>query len=72
VSLPLNELTGLLTNKGTLTGVVTGFQGALVVVATARGAVLARPAGSMAKGGRVSVTDGWAEPAPVASVTYQV
>lgn len=72
MSLPLKEMAGLLAADDALTGVVTGFSGALVVVATARGAVLARPAGAMAKGSRVTVNGDWAEPAPVATVTYQV
>jgi hypothetical protein len=72
VSLPIKEMAGLLSGQGEQTGVVTGFSGDLVVVATERGAVLARPAGTMARGNRVTVRDGWAEPAPVASVTYQV
>ena len=72
MSFAVNEVSRLLTTERTRLGVVTGFSGAFVVVATARGAVLARPAGTVAKGSRVTVRDGWAEPAPVASVTYQV
>jgi hypothetical protein len=72
MSFAVNEVSRLLAAERARLGVVVGFSGTLAIVATARGAVLARPAGTVAKGNRVIVRDGWVEPAPVASVTYQV
>lgn len=66
------EISRLLSGEPASSGVVVGFSGALAIVATARGAVAARTIGTLAKGSRVIVRGGWAEPAPVATVTYQV
>lgn len=72
MSFALKELSGLLAAEQSITGSVTGFTGGFVTVATARGAILARPSGTLVRGDRVTVRSGWAEKAPVASQSYPV
>lgn len=72
MSFAIKELSGLLAGQQRVAGVVTGFSGEFVVVATARGAVQARAAGTVVRGDRVTITGGWCEKAPVADAIYPV
>lgn len=68
----LAELTRLLTQEPTIVGSVVAVEGALVRVATARGAVMARTLDSLAVGDRVLVRSDLATRAPVARHIYPV
>lgn len=68
----LRELTRLLTQDQAVAGSVVAFEGALVRVATARGAVMARTLDTLAVGDRVLVRSGLATRAPVARHIYPV
>lgn len=69
----IRELTGILTaGQATTTGTVTGKAGEYVTIATARGNLQARPAGTLTTGDRVIVRAGWAEKVPKATMSYSV
>ena len=72
MSFALQELTGLLVPEQAIVGVVVSIDGDRVVVATARGAVAARPSGAVLIADRVVIRSGFAERAPVAEVVYPV
>ncbi|MDP2432001.1 MAG: hypothetical protein Q8O33_08220 [Pseudomonadota bacterium] len=68
----LKELTRLLAQDQAVVGSVVAVEGALVRVATERGAVLARVLDAIAAGDRVLIRNGLATKAPVARHIYPV
>jgi hypothetical protein len=68
----LAELTRLLAQDPAIVGSVVSVEGALVRVATARGAVMARTLDILTVGDRVLVRNGLATRAPVARHIYPV
>ncbi len=72
MSFALKELSSLIAGEKAVIGSVVGFSGGFVEIATAKGKVQARAAGSLVPGDRVTVRGGWAEKAPVATITYPV
>ncbi len=72
MTFPLQELTRLIAPDATLVGAVVGLDGALVRVATERGAVTARSLDALVIGDRVLVRHGMAIRAPVARHIYPV
>lgn len=69
---PLTELARLLAQDAVAVGSVVGIEGALVRVATERGAVMARTMDALAVGERVLIRNGMATRAPVARHSYPV
>ena len=72
MTFPLQELARLIAPDAPLVGAVVGVEGALVRVATERGAVTARSLDTLAIGDRVLVRHGMATRAPVARHIYPV
>lgn len=72
MTFPLKELTRLLAQDTPVLGSVVGIEGAMVRVATERGAMLARKLDTLAVGDRVLVRNGLAARAPVARQAYPV
>lgn len=72
MTFPLKELSRLLATDQPLVGSVVGVDGALVRVATERGAVVARTLDSVAVGDRVLIRNGIATRAPVARQVFPV
>lgn len=68
----LKELARLLVPDQTLVGSVAGIEGAMIRVATAQGAVVARTLDALAIGDRVLVKNGLATRAPVARQAFPV
>lgn len=68
----LKELTRLLSQDSTVVGSVVGIEGALVRVATERGAAIARTLDTLAVGDRVLIKNGMATRAPVARQIFPV
>ena len=68
----LNDLSALLSREDSVSGVVVQIGDGIVRVATPRGAVQARPAGSVAVGDRVVVRAGWAEPVPKSTQAFSI
>ena len=72
MSFALKELTRLLAPDQTVVGAVVGIDGAVVRVATERGAVTARTLDAVAVGDRVQIKNGIATKAPVAKQVFPV
>ncbi len=72
MTFPLKELTRLLVQDAAVVGAVVGIEGAMVRVATERGAVMARSLDALAVGDRVLIKNGMASRAPVARQSYPV
>jgi hypothetical protein len=72
MTFPLQELSRLLARDQAAVGSVVGVEGALIRVATERGAVVARTLEVLAVGDRVLIRNGMATKAPVASRIYPV
>jgi len=72
MTFPLRELTRLLTQDAAVVGAVVGIEGAMVRVATTRGAVMVRTLDALAVGDRVLIKNGMASRAPVARQSYPV
>ena len=72
MSYPLKELSRLLAQDSSGVGVVVGFNGALVRLATEKGAVLARTMEVLAIGDRVLLRQGVAMKAPAATAVFPV
>lgn len=72
MSFALKELSGLLAPDTTLLGSVVAIAGAVVQVATPRGAMTARTLDALQVGDRVLVRNGMASRAPVAKQSYPV
>jgi len=72
MSFALKELTRLLLPTQTVVGAVVGIDGAVVRVATERGAVTARTLDALAIGDRVQIKNGIATKAPVAKLVFPV
>lgn len=68
----LKELSRLLAPEQTVVGAVVGIDGAVVRVATERGAVTARTLDAVAVGDRVQIKNGIATKAPVARQVFPV
>lgn len=68
----LKELTRLLSQDSTVVGSVVGIEGALVRVATERGATIARTLDALTVGDRVLIKNGMATRAPVARQIFPV
>jgi len=68
----LKELYRLLAPEQTVVGAVVGIEGAVVRVATERGAVTARTLDALAVGDRVQIKNGIATKAPVAKQVFPV
>jgi hypothetical protein len=68
----LKELTRLLSQDSTVVGSVVGIEGALVRVATERGAAIARTLDTLTVGDRVLIKNGMAIRAPVARQIFPV
>jgi ribosomal protein L35AE/L33A len=68
----LKELTRLLAPEQTVVGAVVGIDGAVVRVATERGAVTARTLDAVTVGDRVQIKNGIATRAPVARQVFPV
>lgn len=68
----LKELSRLLAQDQTVVGSVVGVDGAVVRVATERGAVMARTLDVLAVGDRVLIKNGLATRAPVAGQVFPV
>lgn len=68
----LKELTRLLSQDSTVVGSVVGIEGALVRVATERGAAIARTLDALTVGDRVLIKNGMATRAPVARQIFPV
>lgn len=68
----LKELTRLLAQDSTVVGSVVGIEGALVRVATERGAAIARTLDALTVGDRVLIKNGMATRAPVARQIFPV
>lgn len=75
MSFAIKDITRLLAPQESLVGAVVGIDGALVRVATVRGAVMARSLEAnraLAVGERVQVKGGMATRAPVATLVFAV
>ena len=72
MSFALKELSRLLATDTPVVGAVVGIDGAVVRVATARGAVTARTLDVVVVGDRVQVKNGIATKAPVAKQVFPV
>ncbi len=72
MSFALKELSRLLAPEQTVVGAVLGIDGAVVRVATERGAVAARTLDAVAVGDRVQIKNGIATKAPVAKQVFPV
>lgn len=72
MSYPLKELARLLAQDSSGVGVVVGFNGTLVRLATEKGAVLARTLDVLAIGDRVLIRQGMAMKAPAATDVFPV
>lgn len=72
MSFPLKELSRLLAPESGVIGVVVGFNGALVRIATEKGAVMARTLDQLAVGDRVVIRQGLAVRSPVARTVFPV
>ena len=72
MSFALKELSRLLAPEQTVIGVVVGIDGAVVRVATERGAVTARTLDVVTVGDRVQIKNGIASKAPVAKQVFPV
>jgi ribosomal protein L35AE/L33A len=72
MSFALKELSRLLTTDTPVVGAVVGIDGAVVRVATERGAVTARALDAVTVGDRVQIKNGIATRAPVAKQVFPV
>ena len=72
MSFALKELSRLLATDTPVVGAVVGISGAVVRVATERGAVTARTLDAVAVGDRVQIKSGIASKAPVAKQVFPV
>lgn len=72
MSFPLKELSRLLAQDSSSLGVVVGFNGALVRLATEKGAVVARTLDVLTVGDRVLIRQGVAMKAPAATDVFPV
>lgn len=72
MSFALKELSRLLATDTPVVGAVVGIDGAVVRVATVRGAVTARTLDAMSVGDRVQIKNGIATKAPVAKQVFPV
>lgn len=72
MSFALKELSRLLTTDTPMVGAVVGINGAVVHVATERGAITARTLDAVAVGDRVQIKNGIATKAPVAQQVFPV
>lgn len=72
MSFALKALTRLLAPEQTVVGAVVGIDGAVVRVATERGAVTARALDAVTVGDRVQIKNGIATRAPVAKQVFPV
>jgi hypothetical protein len=72
MSFALKELTRLLLPTQAVVGAVVGIDGAVVHVATERGAITARTLDAVAVGDRVQIKNGIATKAPVAKQVFPV
>ena len=72
MSFALKELSRLLAPDAPVVGAVVGIDGAVVRVATERGAVTARTLDAVAVGDRVQIKSGIASKAPVAKQVFPV
>lgn len=72
MSFALKELSRLLATDTPVVGAVVGIDGAVVCVATERGAVTARTLDTVAIGDRVQIKNGIATKAPVAKQVFPV
>ena len=72
MSFALKELSRLLATDTPVVGAVVGIDGAVVSVATERGAVTARTLDAVAVGDRVQIKSGIATKAPVAKQVFPV
>ena len=72
MSFALKELSRLLAPDQTVVGAVVGIDGAVVRVATERGAVTARTLDVVTVGDRVQIKNGIASKAPVAKQVFPV
>ena len=72
MSFALKELSRLLATDAPAVGAVVGIDGAVVRVATERGAVTARTLDVVAGGDRVQIKNGIATKAPVAKQVFPV
>ena len=72
MSFALKELSRLLATDAPAVGAVVGIDGAVVRVATERGAVTARTLDGVAVGDRVQIKNGVATKAPVAKQVFPV
>ena len=72
MSFALKELSRLLATDTPVVGAVVGIDGAVVRVATERGAVTARTLDVVTVGDRVQITNGIATKAPVAKQVFPV
>jgi hypothetical protein len=72
MSYPLKELQRLLAQDSGSVGVVVGFNGVLVRLATEKGAVMARTLEVLALGDRVLLRQGVAMKAPAATEVFPV
>lgn len=72
MSFALADLRRLVQQDDALIGVVVSVDGALVRIATAKGAFATRTDGSISRGDRVLVRNGIASAAPVAKRCYSV
>lgn len=72
MSYPLKELSRLLAQSSGSVGVVVGFNGALVRLATEKGAVMARTLDVLTVGDRVLIRQGMAMKAPAAKDIFPV
>lgn len=72
MSFALKELSRLLTTDKPMIGSVVGVNGAMVLVATERGAVTVRTLDAVTVGDRVQIKNGIAVKAPVARHVFSV
>ena len=72
MSFALKEITRLLAPEQTVVGAVVGIDGAVLRVATERGAVTARTLDAVTVGDRVQIKNGIATKAPVAKQVFPV
>ena len=72
MSFALKELSSLLATDTPVVGAVVGIDGAVVRVATERGAVTARTLDVVTVGDRVQIKNGIASKAPVAKQVFPV
>ena len=72
MSFALKELSRLLATDTSVVGAVVGIDGAVVRVATERGAVTARTLDVVTVGDRVQIKNGIASKAPVAKQVFPV